>query len=598
MSEFNQTETDYPKDKTIQQLFMEQADRTPEQTAVVCGHETLTYRELNERSNQIARLLLKKGVQPETIVGIMADRSPEMIAGMIGILKSGAAYLPIDPDYPEERLKYLVKDSGTKLLLITEEHLIEKIPFTDTMGISVIALDDDRLAKAEKTNVTVRNKPSDLAYVIYTSGSTGQPKGVLVEHKSLMNLCHWYVNFHEIHESDRITNYLKYSFDASITEIFPCLITGAELHILRGDIRLDMGKLNEYMNENGITVATLPYKVGEQFMQQDNHSLRMLISGGEQLNMKTDTEYQLVNAYGPTENTCVTTSYFADRKGQNIPIGKPIYNTEIYIVNQNNRLCPVGVVGELCVSGDGVARGYLNNPELTAEKFVSNPFASGERMYRTGDLARWLPDGNIEFVGRIDHQIKLRGYRIELGEIESHLLEHPDVKEAAVIAREGSSLSLCGYLVCEKRVTPVEVREFLEKRVPDYMIPAYFVQLDKLPLTTNDKVDRKALPAPERSALSEVEYEAPKNYIEETIVLIWEELLGVKPIGISDNFFDIGGNSLKLMSALTSINKQMNTNLSVHNVFENPTVKQLTNVILSAGTESKIDILDYVEEEV
>ncbi|WP_367387265.1 amino acid adenylation domain-containing protein [Bacillus vallismortis] len=597
LSEFNQTETDYPKDKTIQQLFMEQAYRTPEQTAVVCGHEMLTYRELNERSNQIARLLLQKGVQPETIVGIMADRSPEMIAGMIGILKSGAAYLPIDPDYPEERLKYLVKDSGTKLLL-TEEHLIEKIPFTDTMGISVIALDDDRLAKAEKTNVTVRNKPSDLAYVIYTSGSTGQPKGVLVEHKSLMNLCHWYVNFHEIHESDRITNYLKYSFDASITEIFPCLITGAELHVLRGDIRLDMGKLNEYMNENGITVATLPYKVGEQFMQQDNHSLRMLISGGEQLNMKTDTEYQLVNAYGPTENTCVTTSYFADRKGQNIPIGKPIYNTEIYIVNQNNRLCPVGVVGELCVSGDGVARGYLNNPELTAEKFVSNPFASGERMYRTGDLARWLPDGNIEFVGRIDHQIKLRGYRIELGEIESHLLEHPDVKEAAVIAREGSSLSLCGYLVCEKKVTPAEVREFLEKRVPDYMIPAYFVQLDKLPLTTNDKVDRKALPAPERSALSEVEYEAPKNYIEETIVLIWEELLGVKPIGISDNFFDIGGNSLKLMSALTSINKQMNTNLSVHNVFENPTVKQLTNVILSAGTESKIDILDYVEEEV
>ncbi|MEL4012530.1 amino acid adenylation domain-containing protein, partial [Bacillus velezensis] len=316
LGQFNQTETVYPKDKTIQQLFMEQADRTPERTAVVCGHETLTYRELNERSNQIARLLLQKGVQPETIVGIMADRSPEMIAGMIGIIKAGAAYLPIDPDYPEERLQYLMKDSGTKLLL-TQEHLIEKIPFTDTMGISVIALDDERIAKAEKTNVTVRNKPSDLAYVIYTSGSTGKPKGVLVEHKSLMNLCHWYVNFHEIRESDRITNYLKYSFDASITEIFPCLITGAELHVLRGDIRLDMGKLNEYMNENGITVATLPYKVGEQFMQQDNHSLRMLISGGEQLNMQTDTEYQLVNAYGPTENTCVTTSYFADRKGQN-----------------------------------------------------------------------------------------------------------------------------------------------------------------------------------------------------------------------------------------------------------------------------------------
>ncbi|MED4404262.1 amino acid adenylation domain-containing protein, partial [Metabacillus fastidiosus] len=392
-----------------------------------------------------------KGVQPDTIVGIMADRSLEMIVGMMGILKSGAAYLPIDPDYPEDRIRYLIEDSNTKLVL-TQAHLTKKIPFTEHMGIGMITMDDERIFKQAHTNLIVRNKRNDLAYVIYTSGSTGQPKGVLVEHKSLMNLCHWYVDFHHIKESDRITNYLKISFDASITEIFPCLLTGATLHVLNADIRLDMEKLNEYMNQQGITVATLPYKVGEQFIQQENHSLRMLISGGEQLNLKTDTSYQLVNAYGPTENTGVTTSYLVDQKGHNIPIGKPIYNTEIYIVNQDNRLCPIGVAGELCVSGEGVARGYLNNPELTAEKFVSNPFVPGERMYRTGDLARWLPDGTIEFIGRIDHQVKLRGYRIELGEIERNLLKHSEIKEAVVIAREDTDQHtyLCGYIVSEK----------------------------------------------------------------------------------------------------------------------------------------------------
>ncbi|MGG3806600.1 AMP-binding protein, partial [Metabacillus fastidiosus] len=274
-----------------------------------------------------------------------------------------------------------MEDSNTKLVL-TQAHLTKKIPFTEHVGIGMITMDDERIFKQAHTNLIVRNKRNDLAYVIYTSGSTGQPKGVLVEHKSLMNLCHWYVDFHHIKESDRITNYLKISFDASITEIFPCLLTGATLHVLNADIRLDMEKLNEYMNQQGITVATLPYKVGEQFIQQENHSLRMLISGGEQLNLKTDTSYQLVNAYGPTENTGVTTSYLVDQKGHNIPIGKPIYNTEIYIVNQDNRLCPIGVAGELCVSGEGVARGYLNNPELTEEKFVSNPFVPGERMYR------------------------------------------------------------------------------------------------------------------------------------------------------------------------------------------------------------------------
>ncbi|MGX5439995.1 amino acid adenylation domain-containing protein [Bacillus thuringiensis] len=602
LNEFNKTKTEYPKDKTIYQLFEEQVERTPDQVAVVFEERQLTYRELNEKSNQVARLLWDKGVQPDKIVGIMVDHSLEMIIGIMGILKSGAAYLPIDPEYPEERIKYMVEDSNTKLVL-TQTHLFEKLHFANNECLTKITMDNETINNQERTNIEGRNNGDDLAYIIYTSGSTGLPKGVLVEHRSLVNLCHWYVDFHEIKESDQITSYLKISFDASIGEIFPCLITGATLHVLNTDIRLDMDKLNKYMNSKGITVATLPCKVSEQFVLQENHSLRMLVSGGEKLKVNRDTRYQLVNAYGPTENTVVTTSFLVDKNGDNIPIGKPMYNTKIYIVNKQDQICPVGVAGELCVSGEGLARGYLNNPTLTAEKFVESPFVSGEKMYRTGDLARWMPDGNIEFIGRIDHQVKIRGYRIELGEIENHLLKHEGVKESVVIAREDNNHQqyLCAYFISEtlKEESIIkEIRQLLAKELPEYMVPAFFVRLDKLPLTINGKVDRKALPEPDGSALVRVEYEAPRNFVEESIISIWEEILGIKSIGISHDFFEIGGNSLKLMSAVTVINKIFNTDLSIHTFFENPSVKQLAKCILSTEHNYQDDLYDYVEEEV
>ncbi|MBJ3789754.1 amino acid adenylation domain-containing protein, partial [Bacillus sp. OA1] len=421
---------------------------------------------------------------------------------------------------------------------------------------------------------------NDLAYVIYTSGSTGLPKGVLVEHHSLVNLCNWYVDFHKITERDRITNYLKVSFDASIGEIFPCLITGATLHVLGKDMRLDLDKLNEYMNSKDITVATFPSKVSEQFILQDNHSLRMLVSGGEKLILNKNTRYQLVNAYGPTENTVVTTSFLMNNNDDNIPIGKPVYNTKVYIVNKYNQLCPIGVTGELCISGVGLARGYLNNPALTAEKFVGNPFVSGEKMYRTGDLVRWMPDGNVEFIGRIDHQVKIRGYRIELGEIEIQLLKHQDIKEVVVVAKEDKEnhTYISAYIVSEKAISSAKIREFLEKELPDYMIPSYFVQLDQLPLTSNDKVDRKALPEPDRSSQSGVEYEAPRNEVETHLVEIWRDILGIEDIGINHHFFVSGGDSIKALQIVSRLSR-INLKLEVKDLFANPKIKDLSKYV-------------------
>ncbi|EJQ37641.1 amino acid adenylation domain-containing protein [Bacillus cereus BAG5X1-1] len=594
--DFNETEKDYPKDKTIYQLFEEQADRTPNKVAVVFEDQKLTYRELNEKSNQVARILREKGAQSETIVGIIVERSLEMIVGIMGILKAGAAYLPIDPEFPEERIKYMLEDSNTKLVL-TQTHLFKKLDFADKDYLSKIAMNDKTINDQKHTNLEVANNKNDLAYVIYTSGSTGLPKGVLVEHHSLVNLCHWYVDFHKIKETDNITNFLNIIFDASISEIFPCLIAGATLHVLNTENRLDVNKLHEYIESNEVTVTSMPPKMLEQFMLKENKSLRMIVSGGDNVKANMDTSYQIVNAYGPTENTVTTTSFFVDKKGHSIPIGKPMYNTKIYILNKQNQICPIGVAGELCISGAGLARGYLNNLTLTEEKFVENPFVSGERMYRTGDLASWMPDGNIEFIGRIDHQVKIRGYRIELGEIENQLLNHKDIKGAMVIAREDQNNHpyLCGYIISEKALPSNKIKEFLEKKLPEYMIPAYFVQLDKFPLTSNDKVDKKALPEPDRSGQLEVEYEAPRNKIEEKLIEIWGDILGIEDIGINHHFFVSGGDSIKALQIVSRLSR-IDLKLEVKDLFANPKIKDLSKYVKKQ--EKRIKTYEIVEGEV
>ncbi|MDP4147651.1 MAG: amino acid adenylation domain-containing protein, partial [Bacillota bacterium] len=507
--EFNDTKAEYPKDKTIYELFEEQVEKTPEIIAVVYEEKELSYRELNERANQLARMLRRRGVGPDKIVGIMVERSLEMIVGIMGILKAGGAYLPIDPEYPKERIEYMLEDSKVDILL-TQTQLVGKSEFSG----NIIEIDREDLYVGDSSNLEKINTSNNLAYVIYTSGTTGKPKGVMIEHRSVVNIMIDLQDKYPLLESDSYLLKTNYIFDVSVSEIFGWFLGNGKLVILKSQAEKDLEVIAETIINNQITHINYVPSMLNLFLMNTNKlnslvssNLKYIIIAGEAIqkklvkeliNLKSNISFE--NAYGPTEATIYATKYslIDINEERNVPIGKPLSNTRIYIVNKNNKLQPVGVPGELCISGEGLARGYLNRPELIAEKFVSNPYESGERMYKTGDLARWLPDGNIEFIGRIDHQIKIRGFRIELGEIESQLLKHEDIKEAVVIDREDKEGNkyLCAYVVSDKEITVTELREHLSKELPDYMIPAYFMQLENIPLTPNGKIDRKALPEP------------------------------------------------------------------------------------------------------
>ncbi|MEC1022070.1 bacitracin non-ribosomal peptide synthetase BacA [Bacillus paralicheniformis] len=593
LESFNDTKTAYPKGKAIHQLFEEQAKRIPDHTAVVFENQKLTYRQLNEKANQAARLLREKGVKPDTFVGIMMERSSDMIAAILGVLKAGGAYLPIDPEYPLERMRYMAFDSEVKVI-ISDVPLAEELT---AESIELIHMDDERIARQDRSDIDNVNQSGDLAYVIYTSGSTGKPKGVMIEHQSLINLCSWHQSCFEVGQNDNSSIYASISFDAFVWELFPYITAGATVHVLNQETRLDIEKLNRYFHDHHITISFLPTPVCEQFTALDNHSLRTLLTGGDKLNVFKEKSYQIVNNYGPTENTVVATSFSIDKSHQNIPIGKPIDNVKVYILNKDLQLCPLGASGELCIAGEGLARGYVNRPELTREKFIENPFVPGERMYRTGDLAKMLPDGNIQFLGRIDQQVKIRGYRIEPGEIENRLLKYEKIEEAAVIAREDGDHDpyLCAYVTVKKEVEPEKIRTFLKKSLPDYMIPQHFVQLDGLPLTVNGKVDKKSLPVPERSAAMDRRYEAPRDQVEEKLVSIWEEALGINKIGINSHFFEAGGHSLKAAALVSTIHKELNVKLPLRQIFETPTIKGLREYI-GAAKESVFTSIGKTEE--
>ncbi len=590
--EFNNTKAGYQKDKIIQQLFEEQVEKTPSNIAVVYKEEKLTYKELNKKANIIARILRNKGIKQNEIVGIMVEGSTEMIVGILGILKAGATYLPIDPKYPTDRITYMIEDSKTRILLTDFQP-------KDMIGenTELILLKDKELYKGENTNLEIINTPKDIAYIIYTSGSTGKPKGVMIENCSLVNMCKWNIDYYEVTEEDNITKYAGFGFDASVWEIFPSIIAGAAIHIIDEEIKLDLEKLNEYYNENKITISFLPTQISEQFMKLDNQSLRYLQAAGDKLRYFEGNNYKVVNNYGPTENTVVTTSFIVDKEYDNIPIGKPISNTQIYILDKTNKLQAIGIPGELCITGESLSRGYLNNTKLTAEKFIENPFVKGQRLYKTGDLARWLHDGNIEFLGRIDTQVKIRGYRIELGEIENEILKYSKIREAIVTAKEDTigNKYLCAYIAGEVELSSKELREHLSKELPEYMIPAYFIQLEKLPLTANGKVDKKALPEPDGNITTGTEYVAPESEIEEKLVSIWSEVLGIEKIGIDDNFFELGGHSLKAINLVAKINKELNVSVPLKEMFKTPTIKGLANYI--KGTKQSIySRIEPVEE--
>ncbi|MFC8148507.1 bacitracin non-ribosomal peptide synthetase BacC [Bacillus paralicheniformis] len=579
---FNDTKTDAPTAKTICQLFAERAETSPDKTAVVFEDQKLTYRQLHERSNQLARFLREKGVQPDTAVGIMVDRSPEMIIGLLGILKAGGAYLPLDPAYPEDRIKYILGDSQTKFLL-SEEALIKKRAFIKEAGMINIDIHDKQIAAQDAALLEPVSHSGDLAYIIYTSGSTGKPKGVLIEQKGLSNLVSAVVKLMHLNTESRVIQFASLSFDASAFEIFPALAAGAALVLGRQEEMMPGQPLTSFLRQHDITHATLPPTVLNVLDESGLENLKVIVSAGsacsEELAKRWSGNRLFINAYGPTETTvCATAGVYG---GSGRPhIGSPIANTNVYVLDQNQKPVPTGVVGELCVGGISLARGYLNRPELTAEKFISHPFESGERLYRTGDLARWLPDGHLEFLGRIDHQVKIRGYRIELGEIENQLLKLDKIDEAAVIARKDDDNSdyLCAYIVSKEDWTSTELSEWLEKELPHYMIPAYFVRLDKLPLTANDKVDRKALPAPDRHVATGAEYEAPRNDTEAKLVDIWRDVLGAGDIGISHHFFAAGGDSIKALQIVSRLSR-LGLKLEMKDLFANPRIKDLAKYV-------------------
>jgi len=627
--EWNNTWAEYPQDKCIHQLFEEQVEREPSSVAVVFEGEKLTYRELNARANQLAHYLQTLGVGPEVLVGICLERSFEMIIGLLGVLKAGGAYVALDPNYPSERLAFMLEDSSIPVLL-TQEKLLEKLP---AHSARVICLDSDskEIASYPKENPLSSVKPENLAYVIYTSGSTGKPKGVLIQQGSLVNYTTAASAEYEIEKcdseallrsADRILQFSSISFDVSAEEIYTSLTSGATL-VLRTDSMLDSleGFLQKCKNWE-ITVMALPTTYWHEltaFLTQETvllpPSLRLIIIGGEKAlpdRLKTwllcvEQRVRLVNNYGPTEATVGATIYdlsVADTTLKELPIGRPLGNVQTYILDGNGQPVPIGVPGELHIGGAGLARGYLNCPDLTVEKFISNLFSNepGERLYKTGDLARYLPDGNIEYLNRIDDQVKVRGFRIELGEIEATLSQHPSLLQTAVMLRQDipDQKILVAYTVPLQEPAPTisELRGFLKQQLPDYMIPSAFVTLPALPITPNGKVDRRVLPAPDiNSLIQTLEFVAPQTPTEELVASIWKKVLGVEQASVNDNFFELGGHSLLATQVVSQLNSSLGLHLPLSKLFELPTVASLSSYIdATLWTSKNIENINTSDE--
>jgi amino acid adenylation domain-containing protein len=594
------TKTEFPKEKRIDELFAEQANRTPEAVAVVFGDRQLSYGQLDRRANQLARYLRKLGVGPDVPVGLCVERSLEMVVGMLGILKAGGAYVPVDPDYPKERLIAILEDTGTPVL-ITQRSLLDRLPHGQQQ---VVCIDTDwqtiGLESANKLNAVATG--DHLAYVIYTSGSTGKPKGVAVCHRSVNRLV-LNTNYIEIKPSDTLAQASTCSFDAATFEIWGALLNGARLVGVTTDTLLSPKAFSAQVEKQKINVMFLTTALFNQFAKEAADVFRnfhCLLFGGETADpgcvakiLQQGRPKRLLNVYGPTETTTFATWHEVRNVPQDakaLPIGRPIANTSVFILDANLKPVPIGVVGELYIGGAGVARGYLKRLDLTTEKFIEDPYSDepGSRLYKTGDLARYLPDGNIEFVGRIDHQVKIRGYRIELGEVEAVLGWHPCVRQVVVVVQEDEAKGkrLVAYLVTDKEagVTPQQMREFLREQLPDYMVPSAFVFLDTLPLTSNGKVDRRALPVPDdiRPDLKEI-FVGPRTPAEKKIAEIWAEVLKLKQVGIHDNFFDHGGHSLLAVRVMSEIDKAFGKHLRLSALFQAPTVEKLAALLRHGG---------------
>lgn len=587
INNFNNTSCEYPKDKKIYNFLSEQAEKSPNSLAVRFNDKKMTYKELNERSNRLGRFLREKGVSSNTIVGIMVDRSFEMIVGIIGILKAGGCYMPISSKYPKERIKYILNDSKCAFLLVEND-------LYDDLECRIINLNDESIYYYDEKNLKDINSSKNMAYVIYTSGSTGNPKGVMINHTSVINRINWMQKKYHLDKDDVILQKTPYTFDVSVWELFWWMYTGSSVYLLKEGAEKDPSEIIKAVEENNISQIHFVPSMLNIFLDyvEENEeayrlsSLKNVFASGEALSednvrkfyrvFKENKRIKLHNLYGPTEAT-VDVTYYDCNDNYNItkvPIGAPIDNIKIYILDENENLMPRGVQGEICISGVGVSEGYLNKPDLTKEKFKDDPFISGYRMYKTGDVGILSLDGNIEYLGRLDNQVKIRGFRIELEEIENALSSYSEIKNVVVCAKKNEKgiNTLYAYIESNSEISTRILREYLKTRIPQYMIPSYFIKINEIPLTRNGKIDRNFIKEKVETLHPDNEYIAPETEKQIIVADIWKEVLKVREVGLNDNFFELGGTSLDIISVMTKINKRFDKKIDIVKMFTYPTV--------------------------
>ncbi len=594
---FNNTEVEYDNTQNIVSLFRSQVAKTPDNQAVVYHDNKYTYKEVDEISERIANYVKSQGLAAEDVVSVLIPRSEWMVIASLGVLKAGCAYQPLDPSYPTERLNFMMKDANAKLL-IADQELRQLV---DEYQGKVLFTKDIKQLPAVNGKLSAQISPSSLFILLYTSGSTGTPKGCQLEHGNLVAFCHWYQRYYGLTANDRVAAYASYGFDACMMDMYPALTCGACVHIVGDDIRLNLPDLNEYFNKNDITHSFMTTQVGFQFATNvDNHSLRCFAVGGEKLAALTPPSYRMFNGYGPTECTIFTTNYELKEYEIDFPIGKPLDNLKLYIVDKQFNRLPMGAAGELWVSGPQVSRGYLNRPEKTAETYLKNPFNDSpqySRIYRTGDIVRYQPDGNIQFVGRKDGQVKIRGFRVEMKEVEAVIRQFPGIKDVTVQAfdYENGGKYIAAYIVSDEKVEIKELNAFIGKQKPPYMIPAATMQIDAIPLNQNQKVNRKALPAPVIQA-ADHEYVEPANDTERLFCRIFKDIIAMDKIGATDNFFELGGTSLMVTRVIIEADKA-GIHVAYGDVFSNPTPRKLaelvTGVTVAGSDEDDGSNYDY-----
>ncbi|MGF6352893.1 amino acid adenylation domain-containing protein [Paenibacillus sp. 4624] len=594
LEQFNDTKTTYPLEATLVSLFEEQAERCSARIALRYQHTEMTYATLNSKANRLAIFLRQEGVKPNQVVGILFSRSPGMVISILAVLKAGGAYMPIDPEYPKERIQYMLEDSKAQFCITEEQELLP-----EEVSIKAIVpdlLDDDGIEGIYATNPKLVNQPSDLAYIIYTSGSTGKPKGVMIEHSNVVRLLFNDRNLFDFTKEDVWTLFHSFCFDFSVWEMYGALLYGARLIIVPLNVTREPAQFLSLLQKEQVTILnqtpTAFYRIAKLEIQSDSHTplaVRKVIFGGEALQpiqllewKKKYPQTQLINMYGITETTVHVTykeMEWGDIQGKTSNIGKPIPTLQIYILDEQRELVPIGVEGEIYVGGEGLARGYLNREELTAERFVPHPFAASQRLYRTGDLARWQMNGELEYLGRIDHQVKIRGFRIELGEIESRLLEIDGVQQAVVTVREGDTGEgvLCAYYVSDRFQQSKDLRTRLSQHLPQYMLPAHYIQMKTLPMTLSNKVDTRALPAPSNSVTPTdvTDLVMPSHELEWQMLNIWQEMLDNRNMGVECDYFELGGDSIRVIELISRMNRELGLHIQISDMYDYPTIRKL-----------------------